>query len=573
MDLPRMSSPTTSGRRGDRFTTTLVSLALFVVVVALQWRSGAYQSEFGATDDEAAHVITGLMVHDYLFGPAWSGPMRFAQNYYVHYPKVALGHWPPFFYMVQTAWIAVVGDNRVSLILLMAALCTTLAVMIYRVALRNWGPPLAVSAAAVFVLLPLVQKYTACVMTEVLQALLTFSAAVAFTRYLESARAYRWSLAFALLASLAILTKGTGLLLALAPPFALLFARRFECLGRPSLWLSPAVVALACMPFYLLTLNMQRNGMAYESFTASYVPIAAQFYGTSLVKCSTLGVFSLAMIGIADCVILPQWRGSGAKPIFAAMGSMLFSVWAFHAIVPAGLEPRHLLPALPPIVIFMAAGLSCLLRRYTGPTPHPASRGVEAFACVLAIASVMALTEPYYKNWYGYGDVVRDLDRGTKRQSVVMVSSDPPGEGALISEAALNDRRRPGRYFLRASKMLAKDRWSGADYKVQFGSPAEIMAALEKIPVNVLLIDTSVDPTRTPRHHRQLLSMVEMFPQRWCLQGRRPFTRNGIEHREALCLYTLEGLDPATVGQIEVDMETMLGQVIRSGDSNRNGGP
>lgn len=560
------------GRLGDYRATTLVAVGLLGLVLALQFRSGAYESEFGAHPDEAAHVVTGLMVHDYLVGRDWMTPMRFAENFYVHYPKVALGHWPPVFYMVQASWMLFFGASRIALLLLMAGTCTSLAMVVYRVVRRNLGMPLAVAAAAVFVVLPVVQMSTADIMTENLVALFAFAATIAFARYLEAGRPYRWSLAFATLASLAIMTKGSGILLALLPPFCLLFARRLDCLGRPSLWLSAGIVATACLPFYLMTLEMQRNGMQHESFRASFVPIAAQFYGTSLVNIATVGAFSLAMIGVADRIIMPLWRKTGAQPIFAAMGGLLISVWGFHVVVPCGLEPRHLLPALPPLVLFMAAGMHWIGRQI-GRTSHRATLTVELLAGVLVILHVLTGVSPYHKAWRGYGECIRDLVRKGDESSVLMISSDSSGEGMMVSEGALSDRHRPSRYVLRASKMLAKDRWSGGQYQKHFDSPARIDEFLEKTRVGVLLIDTSIDPENAPEHHRQLLSMVRMFPARWRLQSNYDITRNGTLHHGGICSYHLEGLDPDAPLEIEIDMEMMLGRPIRAGVRKGGGGP
>ena len=53
--------------------------------------------------------------------------MEFAENYYVHYPEVALGHWPPTFYVVQALWTLPFFASRGSVILLMSVLTAILA--------------------------------------------------------------------------------------------------------------------------------------------------------------------------------------------------------------------------------------------------------------------------------------------------------------------------------------------------------------------------------------------------------------------------------------------------------------
>jgi hypothetical protein len=75
---------------------------LFVCALLVQYASGAFGSTTRPDNpDEPARIVTGLMVRDYLVHGLGQPPMAFAREYYVHYPKVALAHWPPLFYVVQ----------------------------------------------------------------------------------------------------------------------------------------------------------------------------------------------------------------------------------------------------------------------------------------------------------------------------------------------------------------------------------------------------------------------------------------------------------------------------------------
>src|SRR5581483_2142782 len=248
-----MLFPRTDTSAGVRRYRTFAILALFGVVVLLQTAGGAYQSEFGSHPDEAAHVVTGLMVYDYLMSFPWASPMQFAETYYLHYPKVAFGHWPPVFYLIQALWMSTFGATRVSLLLLMASFCTALAVILYTVARRFFPPPLSSIAVAGLLCVPAVQQSTTAVMVDLPLAVFVFGAALAFGRYLESAHLYHDAMVFGTLASLAILTKGNGLLLVLVPGLSLLFLRRWRPLCHPSFWLPVGVVVLLCLPFYWLT--------------------------------------------------------------------------------------------------------------------------------------------------------------------------------------------------------------------------------------------------------------------------------------------------------------------------------
>jgi hypothetical protein len=67
-------------------------------VVILQGLSSAYASGFGGFPDEPAHLVTSLMVRDFLAGLDFRHPWQFAQQYYLNYPEVTIGVWPLGFY-------------------------------------------------------------------------------------------------------------------------------------------------------------------------------------------------------------------------------------------------------------------------------------------------------------------------------------------------------------------------------------------------------------------------------------------------------------------------------------------
>ena len=73
------------------FLAAIVFVFAFDVAFLWQLFAGAYGSEFGGHPDEAGHYVTGLMVRDYVATGFPGSPMKFAGEYYRHYPKVALG--------------------------------------------------------------------------------------------------------------------------------------------------------------------------------------------------------------------------------------------------------------------------------------------------------------------------------------------------------------------------------------------------------------------------------------------------------------------------------------------------
>src|SRR5262245_40979357 len=80
----------------------LVSLLLVSISLATQWQLvGSMSTDLGVYSDEPAHYVTGLMVLDFVKDGLGSSPLAFAEAFYNRFPKVALGNWPPGFYLLQ----------------------------------------------------------------------------------------------------------------------------------------------------------------------------------------------------------------------------------------------------------------------------------------------------------------------------------------------------------------------------------------------------------------------------------------------------------------------------------------
>ena len=116
-----------------------VLLALFAVVIGLQWLGHAYRSELGGYPDESAHFITGLMIRDYVAAGAPTTPIRYAEDYYFHYPKVAFGMWGPLLHILEGAWMLIAPSSPNSVLLLMALITTLTAVLLYWTLAREFS--------------------------------------------------------------------------------------------------------------------------------------------------------------------------------------------------------------------------------------------------------------------------------------------------------------------------------------------------------------------------------------------------------------------------------------------------
>src|ERR1700676_2529150 len=126
----------------------VVAGALFSIHVCLASTSGAFRSELSGESDAPAHYITALMIRDYIAQGIPAKPLVFAKNYYLHYPKVAFGHWPPLFHVSEAAWMLVFGVSRTSVLCLVLAITALLGATLYSVVARAFGSWLAGLAVA-----------------------------------------------------------------------------------------------------------------------------------------------------------------------------------------------------------------------------------------------------------------------------------------------------------------------------------------------------------------------------------------------------------------------------------------
>ncbi|MBI3985720.1 MAG: glycosyltransferase family 39 protein, partial [Lentisphaerae bacterium] len=373
---------------------------LYLAVIAIQQHEGgAVQGEYGGNPDEAGYFITGLMVRDYVAQGAPGSPMEFARTYYAHYPKVALGHWPPLFFVVQAAWTLLLPPSRWALMLLTAVLAALTALAIYLGLRRDFGRILSFAGGGLFLLIPVVQELSMILMADILTALLAFLAACWWGRFLDSERA-RDAAGFGFFAALAILTKGSGFALALLPPLAVLFGREFGLLKKPAFWFPPLlIVGVLCVPWYALTYPLMANGFEHPQGLRSSLE-AFLYYPARFLEDFGIPLTLLAGVGLVakvfrkdEGLIQSQW---------IVRGALLSGFFLFHCIVTSAYDIRYLLPAFAAAVMLAVAGADEIGRllavRFGGGRaarsgaaaergPRTAERGREALgAVVLGVA-------------------------------------------------------------------------------------------------------------------------------------------------------------------------------------------
>lgn len=495
-------------------------------------RRGALDSGFGAFEDEAAHFVSGLMVHDYVLDPEPLHPLRYAERYYLHYPKVAIGQWPPVFYVLQAAWTLVFGATPLSLVLLMSFLEACVAVLVAGALVEETGPWIAGGAAVVYALLPLVQTFGARIMTEVPNSLFCLAAALAFGKYLDTGR-LRHNLAFALLAVLAILTKGNAFALAVVPPLAILGTRRWSLLRTAGFWVPAVAVAVACLPWYALT-----SGIAAGTWAGgtrpnwTYTREALPFYALWHVHLGGWAVGFAAIVGMGAAMTRPSRRGRWWSVLALVPGFL-----AVHSLVPTNVDERHMVLVAPAWAILAGLGT----RAITEHVPWGVARRYGLVPLALALGFAVQGFEFPRKEYSGYRAVARELlAREDLDDAVFLIASDSIGEGLFVGGVAISEER-PGHVVLRASKVLGRADWMGRGYEPLFRTEDEVDAFLRGVPVAIVLLDLATKDYQWFTHHELLRGLLQSRPDAWELVAKRDVTRRGIVFQDALLVYELRG--------------------------------
>lgn len=505
----------------------LAALLFLAFVLWQQQRYQAYTRDFATVGDEAAHYVTGLCVRDFIVNGDWTSPMKWARNYYNHYPKVALGHWPPIYYLVQTAWTLVGGVSQTSIMLLQAFLAVVSALLAFQVMRRYAGVPVAIMLSLSFLVGETsVFAYSSVEAEPIVSIGFTWSA-ILWARYWRSP-SWKASWLYWAAVILTVLAKVNGLALFLVPGLCVLLSWRWRVLRLPSLWIPGGLSGLICLGYNLATLPMQvGGGVSLEPSLKAYLRSNTHNLIWSM---QIAGPLAAAFFVVGLGLILRR----SLPPEWQAMALASWAVWLashiFHSCVAPTDEARHMLLAVPCLMIASSLAI--------GYTTRVHQRGRWAVAATLAVWVVLALPAALPAPPSGANDLASYLVSQSRwKDATILVSSPGHGEGALIAAIAAREPR-PTHVIKRATKVLATSQWSGLDLRLNFSSDVDEQRALDREGVRLLVIDEqphvrlsmmgklSAELRLLPTRHSDLWREV------WPLPGRRStyrvFERQGV---------------------------------------------
>ncbi len=447
--------------RGDRWLAP--NLALFACLTAgLQLSGGAYSAEFNGHADEAAHLVSSLLVYDYITQWPHQNPMVWAEQYYLHYPRVAIGHWPPGYYLLQAIWWLVASPSRASSMVLNAVLCVTAAAILYRL-LRSIAPGwLATGMTCLMIASPQVQMSFSLTMAELPSLLLSTLFIAALARWIE--KPSRPVLArIGLLFAAALLVKGTGVFLLLAPLFAAVATRRWRGLVNPRFWVGVLAILTILLVFYALGPVVIRTSL----LRLGYIRVGHTHLVAAVRILVGYGFGALALGGILAAVAM-------RNPAGLASAAVLLSTAAISFFVREATEPRHYILIVPALLV-----LATQLWRWT------ASRTRLAPLMLLAAAAWFPF-QRYQQRPAGF----LELRSQIRLPARMLVSTTAAGEGAWIAEVALGEKR-PASVIARGTQVLATMDSDGREYRLSATTPKAVARRLDELGLDTVVVDSS----------------------------------------------------------------------------------
>jgi GT2 family glycosyltransferase len=457
--------------RRDRWWAPMTA-AIAAALLAVQIAGGAYQAEFTGHPDEAAHFVSGLMAYDYLSSLPRENPLEWAEQYYLHYPKVAIGQWPPGYPAMQAVWWLFWDPSRTSAMLLQGLIALAALSVLYRLCRPMLPLPIIAGVLAFTIAAPVFQAGLGQTMAELpilLWSVLLMHAAVRLMERPDHAALFMmicWLCA-------AALTKGSAVALALLPAAAWLHARR--SLRVPFRWIVAAGVCLLAAAGWYFWMGGVRSwgGMSFE----------VSWHGELIGHVAGWGFLVLALLGIRR------------TPLAVAAVSILAGTLAASFFMRAFREERHFIVVLPAILVLAGIALARFRRRWI---PAILVLGAAAFF-------------PF--SWYrqsrsGYAELIQQLDRPAR----MLISSASDGEGPWVAMSSLAETR-PGSLIARASKVLAQSDWFGEDYSLLTPTPAAILHRLDQLALDLVILHTP--PRANPPAHHVLLDAAMRGSPSW----------------------------------------------------------
>lgn len=445
-DLDSLSTPTVSPAPLARVRSHILLVSVLLVATLFIVR-GIGRGEFNYYVDETQHAMTGMFLADVISDHPFAHPIEYAYRYYAQYPAISLGHWPPFFYVVEAVFFLIFGPTAVAARLALLLFSLVGLYFWFRLVadlLNEWA---AAAATLILALLPPMLLFEKTVMLEVPSVAVCIAASYCWMRFLRGDGS-RWLYGLSLLASLALLTKQHSGYLVVFCLLTVLAERKWRWLLTGTTARAVAVAVLLVGPYYAVTFRMHWQTITNDVLknpVPTLNPLA--YYWLTLPTSLGWPLLSLSILGMLTC----WWwaRSVSARFMFMWIVACYVSITPF-----ASKEPRYIMYWLPAFVFFAVGPLTSGWR--TRWTRLPAA------AIVLILLAQSAWFAWGYRRPYvsGYAAAARQLAQ-TASSGIILFDGELPANFIFYLRGADPGRRlivmRKALYVTRVLQQFAKE--------------------------------------------------------------------------------------------------------------------
>jgi 4-amino-4-deoxy-L-arabinose transferase-like glycosyltransferase len=282
-------------------------VSLLFLAAAILFVTTPKHDDFWWTD-APAHAMNGALLHDYLWTLPYSSPLRFAFDYYLHYPALTISVYPPLFPITEALVFSVLGVSHFAAQLTVSLFGLVLACSLYSMARTALAPAAAGGAALLVLSTPMVALWSRQVMLEIPSLALLVAATAFFLHFLEGGGNRRLYISVLMMAG-AIYTKQTVAFAIVPMAATLLLEKGWATLRQPSTWIAVALGTFLLLPFAAFT----------AVFASHNLEIAAGI-GPEVGSNLTLSSF----------LFYARWLPeiAGPIPIAAALAYLILVIWA-----------------------------------------------------------------------------------------------------------------------------------------------------------------------------------------------------------------------------------------------------
>ena len=520
---------------------------------------GAADTEPFRNNDETRHVMTGVFVRDALHDlPASAAdPKGYAVRYFAQHPALGLLIWPPLFYFVEGAVMAVAGTGHGVARGVVAGYALVGLLYAYALARRGFGRDVAAVAVAALAVSRLPFDFARFVLLEVPTLALVLGSVWHFERHLLAGRR-RDALLACLLAAAAALTRFDGVLLLPYFGLRLLGTRNLRVLRRPAVLAGVTLAVGLTLPYYFLTWREYNAGLSGAAVSGTgrgstgFLHPANFWLYPSYVPFQVGWVATLVAAGGLAVAVRHHRRACGPW-----VGLLAATYLTFVPL--AEPEARHAIYWVPAVCGFAAVAVGWVRSR-VGP--------LAGGAAAVGLIAATGFDAVRYPGGYihGYAPVAR------------YVADTASGDRPVLFDGTLNGnfvyqlrRADPGRrlWVVRGDKLLYASLSDARTGYTEFAATdAEVLAELHRVDPELIVVESPhlapeaklADAPVVPAADR-LRRLLAADPGRFRLEGVGGLATNHDHYgRTRLLVYRKLDRNPDAARTVEVPVLGMGGR-------------